>query len=101
MVREIKTVARIIEIGNSVGIIIGKDEREVLALEKDNYIQLSIRKIGIEDNEESGKPISTIAKIINIGNSIGVTISKDVKNILKLKKRDYIQLSITKLTQEQ
>jgi antitoxin component of MazEF toxin-antitoxin module len=44
--------------------------------------------------------IKTVAKIINIGNSIGVTISKDVKALLELQKGDYVQLTIEKVEKE-
>lgn len=43
------------------------------------------------------REINTVAKIIQIGNSIGITISKDVKTILKLKKDDYVEVSIKKI----
>jgi len=44
--------------------------------------------------------IYSIAKIIKIGNSIGITISKDVKDVLGLKTGDYIQISIKKIMKE-
>ena len=44
--------------------------------------------------------IKTIARIINMGNSIGITISKDVRALLKLQKGDYIQLTIEKINLE-
>jgi len=41
--------------------------------------------------------IETVAKIIQVGNSLGITIDKDVKHILKLKKGDYIKISVEKI----
>jgi len=40
------------------------------------------------------RKIEFIAKIINIGNSIGITIPKDVKDVMGLEKGTYVQLSI-------
>ena len=45
--------------------------------------------------------IKTIVRVINIGNSIGNTIPKDVKTLLNLKKGDYIQLTIEKINIEE
>lgn len=45
MVIKIKTVARIIKIGNSIGITISKDVRDLLGLQKGDYIQISIEKV--------------------------------------------------------
>ncbi|MBD3216226.1 MAG: hypothetical protein GF311_26670 [Candidatus Lokiarchaeota archaeon] len=41
--------------------------------------------------------IQTIAKLINIGNSVGITISKDVRKVLNIRPGDYIQISIEKI----
>ena len=45
--------------------------------------------------------IDFVAKIINIGNSIGMTIPKDVKDVLNLEKGHYVQLSIEKIKKEE
>lgn len=41
--------------------------------------------------------INTIAKIIQIGSSLGITISHDIIEIMDLKKGDFIQISIEKI----
>ena len=46
------------------------------------------------------KKIDTIARIINVGNSIGITISKDIKDLLDLKSGDYIKISVEKIEKE-
>ena len=43
------------------------------------------------------KPINFISRSINIGNSIGITIPKNVKNLLGIKKGDYLQITIEKI----
>ena len=43
------------------------------------------------------RKIDFVAKIINIGNSIGMTIPKDVKNVLDLRKGHYVQCSIERI----
>ncbi len=43
------------------------------------------------------KPINFISRSINIGNSIGITIPKNIKNLLGIKKGDYLQISVEKI----
>lgn len=45
--------------------------------------------------------IEFLSKINSVGNSIVSTINKNVKNILLLKKDDYIQLSIEKIKRKE
>lgn len=46
------------------------------------------------------RKIKFVSKIIDIGNSIGNTIPKDVKDVLGLKKGDYVQISIEKIEKQ-
>ncbi|MHA1755219.1 MAG: AbrB/MazE/SpoVT family DNA-binding domain-containing protein [Promethearchaeota archaeon] len=52
MVKEVKTVAKIIKIGNSLGNTIGKDVCDILDLKPGDYIQLTIEKIEKKESKE-------------------------------------------------
>lgn len=44
--------------------------------------------------------LENISKVIKIGNSLGLTISKDIVDILNLKPGDYLQVSFKKVEKE-
>lgn len=46
------------------------------------------------------KPINFLSRSINIGNSLGITIPKNVKNFLGIKKGDYLRISVEKIEKE-
>ena len=46
------------------------------------------------------KKLEQVSKIIQVGSSLGVTISKDIREILKLEPGDYVQISIEKIDLE-
>jgi len=41
--------------------------------------------------------IDIVAKVIKFGNSLGITIKKDVTEILDVKEGDFLQISIQKI----
>lgn len=47
------------------------------------------------------KEIKFVSKIIEIGNSIGNTIPKDVKDVLDLKKGDFLQITVEKIEKKE
>lgn len=44
------------------------------------------------------KKLEQVSKVIKIGSSIGVTINRNIQEILDLKTGDYVQISIEKIS---
>jgi antitoxin component of MazEF toxin-antitoxin module len=46
------------------------------------------------------KELDQVSKIIKVGSSIGITISKNIQEILDLEAGDYVKISIEKIEKE-
>ncbi len=46
------------------------------------------------------KKVDIVAKVIKFGNSLGITIKKDICEILNVEEGDFLQLSIEKIEKE-
>jgi len=51
MVKEVKTLAKVIRIGNSIGCTFDKNLREALNLELGDIVQLTVERIDIEEEK--------------------------------------------------
>jgi antitoxin component of MazEF toxin-antitoxin module len=51
MVREIKTLEKVIRVGNSIGITIGKEVKDILDLKPGDYLQVTYEKVKREKND--------------------------------------------------
>jgi antitoxin component of MazEF toxin-antitoxin module len=51
MVREIKTLEKVIRVGNSIGITIGKEVKDLLDLKPGDYLQVTYEKVKRENND--------------------------------------------------
>lgn len=47
------------------------------------------------------REIKTLEKVIRVGNSIGITIGKEVKDLLDLKPGDYLQVTYEKVKRKE